>query len=89
VSENELTDFYTVVLASFSSAESANKHVANIKRQGFRPFYFTKEISGKTWHRVGMGSFKLKRDALKLQNDLSENKFAKGSLISKITVNNQ
>ena len=85
----DLDDFYTIVLASFSSAESAQKHVENIKRQGFRPFYFTKEISGKTWHRVGIGSFKLKRDALELQKELSENKFAKGSLISKITANNE
>lgn len=80
---------YTVVLASFAGQSSALKHVKEISRRGFDAFYFTTEIKGKTWHRVGVGSFSLKSTAQGLKKELSKNKFAKGSLISKIPSNNQ
>lgn len=75
---------YTLVLASFSGKSSALRHVQDISRQGFDAFYFTTKIKGKTWHRVGMGSFPLKSKALGLKRELSGKKFTKGSLVSKI-----
>ncbi len=82
--------FFTVVLASFASKESAQKHQKEVSRRGgVDAFYFTKKISGKTWHRVGVGRFKLKTDAVNLQTELIEQRFDKGSLISEVIVNNQ
>ncbi len=80
---------YTVVLASFASKSSAEKHVEEISRRGFDAFHYTTVIKGKTWHRVGIGSFSLKSTAQGLKDELSKHKFAKGALISSLPSNNQ
>ncbi len=80
---------YTVVLASFATKSSAAKHVKEISRRGFDAFHYATTIKGKTWHRVGIGSFSLKSTAQGLKDELSKHKFAKGALISSLPSNNQ
>jgi cell division septation protein DedD len=75
---------YTVLLSSFKVEENANNYAKKISRKGYDAFYFSKEIQGKTWHRVGVGSFTTKTTAESLKKQLIENRLGKGSLISVI-----
>jgi len=75
---------YTVLLSSFKKEENANNYAKKIAKKGYDAFYFSKEIKGKTWHRVGVGSFSAKSTANSLKKQLLENRLGKGSLITKI-----
>lgn len=88
-SNNKTRKGFTVVLATFRQKESALKHVKNISIKGFKAFYFAKKINEKTWHRVGIGSFTQRDEAESLRKELSQKKFANGSLVSEIPNNNQ
>jgi|GEM_PF-3284695 len=78
---------YTVLLSSFKMEENANNYAKKIAGKGYDAFYFSKEIQGKTWHRVGVGSFSTKSTAESLKKQLTENRLGKGSLISTIPRN--
>lgn len=75
---------YTVLLSSFKVEENAENYAKKIAKKGYDAFYFSKEIQGKTWHRVGVGSFSSKSTAESLKKQLEENRLGKGSLISTI-----
>jgi len=75
---------YTVLLSSFKKEENANNYARKIAKKGYDAFYFSKEIKGKTWHRVGVGSFSAKSTANSLKKQLTENKLGKGALITRI-----
>jgi len=75
---------YTVLLSSFKMEENAKKYAKKVAKKGYDAFYFSKKIKGKTWHRVGVGSFSSKSTAESLKKQLLENRLGKGFLISKI-----
>lgn len=85
---NKSRSGYTVLLSSFKVEENANKYARKIAKKGYDAFYFSKEIQGKVWHRVGVGSFSTKSTAESLKKQLTENRLGKGSLITTIPKSN-
>lgn len=75
---------YTVLLSSFKMAENAENYAKKVSKKGYDAFYFSKEIQGKTWHRVAVGSFTNKSTAESLKKQLTENKLGKGFVVSEI-----
>lgn len=75
---------YTVLLSSFKLEKNAQSYAKKIAKKGYDAFYFSKNIRGKTWHRVGIGSFSTKTTAESLKKQLAENRLGKGSVIVKI-----
>jgi len=75
---------YTVLLSSFKLAENAENYAQKISKKGYDAFYFSKNIQGKVWHRVGVGSFTSKSTAESLKKELTENKLGKGFVIAQI-----
>jgi len=80
---------YTVLLSSFIVEENANEFAKKISKKGYDAFYFSKEVKGKTWHGVGVGSFSSRSTAESLKKELKENRLGRGSLISEIPSNNK
>lgn len=75
---------YTVQVASFPSSALANEMARKLKDQGHDAQVFSAEVKGKTWHRVGIGSFSTIGDANKKQRQLVLDKVARSSIISKM-----
>lgn len=81
---NQKRKGYTVLLSSFKKEENAQKYAHKVSKKGYDAFYFSKNIKGKTWHRVGVGSFSTKSTAESLKKQLTENRLGKGSIIATI-----
>lgn len=75
---------YTVLLSSFKMAENAENYAKKVSKKGYDAFYFSKEIQGKTWHRVAVGSFTNKSTAESLKKQLIESRLGKGFVVSQI-----
>jgi cell division septation protein DedD len=56
---------YTIQIGAFQNEEIAKKIVDELKSKGYDAFIKTVEISGKgTWHRVRIGTFKTREEAM-------------------------
>jgi len=75
---------FTVQVASFPSSALANEMARKLKKQGHDAQVFSAVVKGRTWHRVGIGSFSTIGDANKKQRQLVLDKVARSSIISKM-----
>jgi cell division septation protein DedD len=55
---------YVVQAGSFKSIDSANRLVAKLKSKGYSAYWKEKDVEGKKWFRVFLGSFSEHDDAL-------------------------
>jgi cell division septation protein DedD len=55
---------YVVQAGSFKSIDSANRLVAKLKSKGYSAYWKEKDVEGKKWFRVFLGSFSAHDDAV-------------------------
>lgn len=55
---------WSVQVTSFQSKEDATRMAADLTRQGYAAFVVSGKVKGKTWHRVRVGTYPKKDEAM-------------------------
>jgi cell division septation protein DedD len=76
---------YSIQIASYRSLDSAVKRIAELIESGYDAFYKKVDIKGKgTWHRIFVGKFKSKEEALQKAQSMKDQKVISDFMIKVI-----
>jgi cell division septation protein DedD len=76
---------YSIQVASYRSLDSAVKRIAELIESGYDAFYKKVDIKGKgTWHRIFVGKFKSKEEALQKAQSMKDQKVISDFMIKVI-----
>lgn len=76
---------FTVQVASYPTAAAAKEHANELVKKGFPAFPVEATISGRTWYRVSVGSFKTLKDATTYRAQLLKQADLQNAIVTKIT----
>ena len=76
---------YTVQVASYSDFKDAEQMAVALHKKGYPAFSFKVDIKGQTWHRVSIGGYKTKKEALDLQSELVKQGVVKDSYVQRLS----
>ena len=76
---------YSIQVASYQNLDSAVKRIAELIESGYDAFYKKADIKGKgTWHRIFVGKFKSKEEALQKAQTMKDQKVISDFMIKVI-----
>jgi cell division septation protein DedD len=76
---------YSIQVASYKNLDSAVKRIAELIESGYDAFYKKADIKGKgTWHRIFVGKFKSKEEALQKAQTMKDQKVISDFMIKVI-----
>ncbi|MEM7645499.1 MAG: SPOR domain-containing protein [Pseudomonadota bacterium] len=75
---------YTVQVAAYKTIDEAEVHSQKLIDKGFPAFPVKAFIKGQPWYRVGIGSFKNRRQAMKYEKALKKQAVVKSTFIQEI-----
>ena len=76
---------YSIQVASYKNLDSAVKRIAELIESGYDAFYKKADIKGKgTWHRIFVGKFKTKEEAVQKAQTMKEQKVISDFMIKVI-----
>jgi cell division protein FtsN len=75
---------YTVQVASYPEFKDAEKMAADLHKKGYPAFIFKAEIKGQTWHRVSIGGYRTKKEAMNMQGEMVKQGIVKDAVVQKI-----
>ena len=75
---------YTVQVAAYKTIDEAENHSQKLIDRGFPAFPMKDVVKGKEWFKVGIGSFKNRKQAMKYEKALKKQAVIKSSFILKI-----
>ncbi len=75
---------YTIQVSSHQSETEAKGHVNKLANKGFVASYVPADVSGKTWYRVGVGSFGTVKSAKEYLDQVKANPEFKGAIVRQI-----
>lgn len=76
---------YTVQVASYPTMAEAQKHADELAEKGFPAYPVKATVTGTTWYRVSIGSFKNRKAAMDYRTDLLKQNVVKDPLVQQIT----
>lgn len=75
---------YTIQVSSHQSETDAKGQVSKLTTKGFVASYTSADVSGKTWYRVGVGSFGTVKSAKEYLEKIKANPEFKGAIVRQI-----
>jgi cell division protein FtsN len=75
---------FTVQVASYPTAEAAKEHAGELVKKGFPAFPVEATISGRTWYRVSVGSFKTAKEATSYRAQLLKKADLQSAIVQRI-----
>jgi cell division protein FtsN len=75
---------YTIQVSSHQTENEAKNRVEELKNKGFVASYIPAEIDGKTWYRVGIGTFTTVKSAKEYLSKLKEDSNFKSAIIRQV-----
>jgi cell division septation protein DedD len=75
---------YTVQVASYPEFKDAEKVAIDLQKKGYPAFIFKTDIKGLTYHRVSIGGYHTKKEAMTMQSDMIKNGIVKDAFVQKI-----
>ena len=76
---------FTVQVASYPTADAAKSYANDLVKKGFPAFPVEANVSGRTWYRVSVGSFKTMKDATTYRAQLLKQADLQNAIVQKIT----
>lgn len=64
-------DEYLVTAGSYASAANADREVADLLKRGYSPFVVKAVKDGKTYHRVSLGPYSTRKEAVRVRDKLT------------------
>jgi hypothetical protein len=75
---------FTIQVAAYPTLEQAQEHADRLVKQGFPAFPVAAQVSGKTWHRVSVGSFTSAREAAAFRTEFMKQAKVSQALVQRI-----
>jgi cell division septation protein DedD len=75
---------YTVQVASYPEFKDAEKMAVDLHKKGYPAFVFKAQIKGQTWHRVSIGGYRTKKEAMNMQGEMVKQGIVKDAVVQKI-----
>lgn len=76
---------FTVQVASYPTAEAAKDHANELVKKGFPAFPVEATVSGRTWYRVSIGSFRTQKEATLYRAQLLKQTALPSAIVQKIS----
>jgi cell division protein FtsN len=75
---------YTIQVSSHQSESEAKNRVNDLNNKGFVASYVSANVGGKSWYRVGVGTFGTVKSAKEYLEKVKENPSFKGAIVRQI-----
>lgn len=75
---------YTIQVSSHQNEPEAKNKVSELTGKGFVASYISANVDGKTWYRVGVGTFGTVKSAKEYLDKIKENPSFKGAIVRQI-----